>query len=85
MEKFVFLRSNIVRIWCNACICFLTVNILLIALYVSLADTRYNITEGRKLDVKLVASRPFSTNFYVRMNVSLLTANGMEDFIFQNV
>ena len=47
-----------------------------IALYVSFKNTDYNVTEGTKLNITVVSSRAYSTDFYVHVNSSLITATG---------
>ena len=42
----------------------------------SFVDIYYNATEGAKLNIALLSSRRFSTDFYVNINVSLLSALG---------
>ena len=37
----------------------------------------YNAMEGTKLNITVVLSRAFTTDFYVRVNSSLITATGM--------
>ena len=52
-------------------------NLLHIALYVSFLNIKYNITEGRTLNVTVVSSRTFTTNFIISVNPLLLTATGI--------
>lgn len=52
------------------------VPIFIIALVVSLMETKYNITEGTNLDIKIVASRAFSTDFKIHVITTLITATG---------
>ena len=44
------------------------------ALYVSFMNVKYNVTEGTRLNVTLVSSRIFTTNFNVSVSSSLITA-----------
>ena len=44
------------------------------ALYVSFMNVKYNVTEGTRLNVSLVSSRIFTTNFNVSVSSSLITA-----------
>ena len=69
--------------------CYKTLYILpccmsIIALLVSLMEIKYNITEGTKLDIKMVASRPFSMDFNVHIIPTLITATG-EFFTNSNI
>ena len=58
--------------------------IFIVALYVSLVDTNYNITEGTKLNIKIVASRAFSTNFKIHIISKLVTATGKLMILMHN-
>ena len=39
-------------------------------------NIKYNVTEGKKLNVTVISSRSFTTNFIVHINSSVITATG---------
>ena len=39
-------------------------------------NIKYNVTEGKQLNVTVISSRPFTTNFIVHINTSVITATG---------